>query len=191
MLRPCRRLISVKNGSAGSYGSPVRIRRPERRISRSVQKSGVRGAASDEGGCNATDVERLCRRRRHPPAVHLRRRRRICAARLERCPAGGAGFALLCDDPEAAWHVASLADLRHSRRPHQACRDADRRTLSCQSTISVGRLRQTLPAAAPRTAIIISGWRFRSSLALRGRPARMSSGKRASTSLPRPLAQSH
>ena len=48
-----------------------------------------------------------------------------------------------------------------------------------------------LAAAAPRTAIIISGWRFRSSLALRGRPARMTSGKRASTSLPRPLAQSY
>jgi hypothetical protein len=45
--------------------------------------------ASGEGGRDATEFQRLSRRRRHPTAFHLRRRRHIAAARLEQCPAGG------------------------------------------------------------------------------------------------------
>ena len=87
MLRPRRRLISVKKrGSAGSYGSPVRFRRPKRRISRSVQ--GL-VCMAPTAGYNVTDVERLCRRRRSAPLA------------WSDVPPGMPSFALLCDDPDA------------------------------------------------------------------------------------------
>ena len=62
--------------------------------------------------------DKVCEQAVNVAMLPGRRRRRICAARLERCSAGGAGFALLCDDPEApsgTWRDWAIYDIPADR----------------------------------------------------------------------------
>ena len=191
MLRLRRRLISVKNVDRPAATVHRCISSAKRRISRSVQglvcvapprakEAAMRltSSAFADGGviprrftCNGEDIS--------PPLA------------WSDVPPGTRGFTLLCDDPDApagTWRHGAIYDVPADRT--ELAEDADRRTLNWQSTIFVGPAKADLARrrATDRIMIISGCWRFR---LLRSRFAAAdlqgsSSGKRASTSLPRP-----